>query len=210
MANYIKYLGKPCCPVPGINQDKFGYVQIGNTLWTTMNFGATSETDPGLYYQLLSPYKGYKQGDLSKLNDNDPMFNITDIIGNNDSSDTLDDLQFGEYIEGGKLQLGDNQSGRYPYEYSVYAYRTANILNNQCTIVEAWIYAPSKENLTIYDWFITNSVQSGRILDENNNNNTIYFENSWTYSLSENSQEIPVLSGNEEVEHRLLKLLFIV
>lgn len=56
---FIHRIGGPCCPVPQKKKKEqkpdptngHSYVEIGGLKWATMNVGATSETDYGLYFQ---------------------------------------------------------------------------------------------------------------------------------------------------------------
>ena len=56
---FIHRIGGPCCPVPQKKKKEqkpdpangHAYVEIGGLKWATMNIGATSETDYGLYFQ---------------------------------------------------------------------------------------------------------------------------------------------------------------
>ena len=53
---YIQHLGNCCCPIPNsnepiINDNVHDWVEIGGIKWATMNVGATTETDAGLYFQ---------------------------------------------------------------------------------------------------------------------------------------------------------------
>ncbi|MBO7419384.1 MAG: hypothetical protein J6U14_10705 [Bacteroidaceae bacterium] len=117
-----------------------------------------------------------------------------------------------------KLQFGDNKSGRYPSEYLVAdchchfvrGYNHAQPDSDaRCERVDLTVVAPNKENLALYDWFITNSVQSGRIVFEtvsvdNNASDSkiITFDDAYCYSLAEN-YKIDI------AEQRLLNLSFV-
>ena len=117
-----------------------------------------------------------------------------------------------------KLQFGDNKSGRYPSEYLVAdchchfirGYNHAQPDSDaRCERVDLSVVAPSKENLSLYDWFITNSVQSGRIVfdtvnitDNTDANKIITFEDAYCYSLAEDYRI-------DVAEQRLLKLSFV-
>lgn len=112
-----------------------------------------------------------------------------------------------------KLQFGDNATGMYNRTYNVVNYRNRvarayNAFNPQslvkCTDVEVTIVAPSKKDLSIYDWYVNNGMMSGRlvfdILDVFNSERTIKryvtFENAQcislkdTYDINENRQRL--------------------
>ena len=117
-----------------------------------------------------------------------------------------------------KLQFGDNANGRYPQEYMVADCRCHFIRgynhaqpdsDARCERVDLTVVAPSKENLTLYEWFITNGVQSGRIVFDtvSGGANTevskvITFNDAYCYSLSED-YHIDVS------QQRLLRISFI-
>jgi hypothetical protein len=73
------------------------------------------------------------------------------------------------------LQFGDNTIGRYSKEYLVVNCRSvfSRSYNSQrpegkarCEHVELTIVVPGKEDLSIYDWYISQEVQDGRIVFE--------------------------------------------
>lgn len=116
------------------------------------------------------------------------------------------------------LQFGDNATGMYNKKYNVVAYRSRvarayNAFNPQslvkCTDVEVTIVAPSKKDLTIYDWYVNNGVVSGRlvfdILDVFNSERTIK-----RYVNFENAQCISIKDTYDinESRQRLIKLVF--
>lgn len=72
-----------------------------------------------------------------------------------------------------KLQFGDNATGHYTREYRVVSYhngvgRMFHAFNPltvaRDTDIQITIVAPSKEDLSLYEWFVDNSMMSGRIV----------------------------------------------
>lgn len=117
-----------------------------------------------------------------------------------------------------KLQFGDNANQQYPQEYLVAdcrchfrrGYNHAQPQSDaRCDQVDLTVVAPKKENLSLFDWFISNGVQSGRIVLDavSANNNTgdskvIYFEDAYCYSLAEDNDI-------DKAEQRMLKISFV-
>lgn len=74
-----------------------------------------------------------------------------------------------------KLQFGDNITGLYNREYNVIGYhggigRIYNAFTPQTaakgTDITVTIASPSKEDLTLHEWFVGNAMMSGRLLFE--------------------------------------------
>lgn len=72
-----------------------------------------------------------------------------------------------------KLQFGDNLLERYNQEYRVVSFhngvgRLFNAFNPQTAAksddITVTIISPSKEDLTLHEWFVSNSMMSGRLL----------------------------------------------
>ncbi|MCR4766193.1 MAG: hypothetical protein K5856_08500 [Bacteroidaceae bacterium] len=117
-----------------------------------------------------------------------------------------------------KLQFGDNVNKLYPQSYLVAdcsfhfvrGYNHAQPESDaRCDRVDLTLVAPSKENLTLYDWFISGSSQNGRIVfqtasvgSETDVNKIITFDDAYCYSLAEEYQ-----INNEQ--QRLLKVSFV-
>jgi hypothetical protein len=117
-----------------------------------------------------------------------------------------------------KLQFGDNNNKHYPNEYLVADCRchfTRGYNHAQpdsdarCDRVDITVVAPSKENLILYDWFITNGVLSGRIVFDTVSvgqsteiSKIITFEDAYCYSLAEDYKI-------DASEQRLLKISFV-
>ncbi len=99
------------------------------------------------------------------------------------------------------LQFGDNDLGLYSAEYKVkdchfHFTRHHNHFrpdtDAQCEQLELVVVAPGKEDLALYEWYIGNGTQSGRILfDEMNalDGKTVAsflaFEDAYCYSIEE-------------------------
>lgn len=116
------------------------------------------------------------------------------------------------------LQFGDNQIGIYTREYLVtecryHIFRRYNYYlpdtDARCDKVELVIVAPGKEDLNLYEWFIDQTVLSGRILFDLSNLSPdgsacykeLKFEDAQCFSLSE---EYHI----DNASRRLLKLEF--
>ena len=101
------------------------------------------------------------------------------------------------------LQFGDNGIGRYAKEYLVVKChstfcRSYNHLRPEgkprCERVELTIVAPGKEDLSLYDWYINQDLQDGRIVldispttaQDVGQQRVLEFENAQCFSLSEN------------------------
>lgn len=72
-----------------------------------------------------------------------------------------------------KLQIGDNHSGRYTKEYLLtdFKCRTHRLhdeyrpaADKYCDCVEITVIAPGREDMQMYEWFISRSTLSGRLL----------------------------------------------
>ncbi len=100
-----------------------------------------------------------------------------------------------------RLQFGDNMAGLYSKEYLVmdchmhfsrYHNHFKPDTDARVEKVELVVVAPGKEDLNLYDWYIQNSVQSGRVvfdLETVTNNHAaekvIIFENAYCYAIEE-------------------------
>jgi hypothetical protein len=72
-----------------------------------------------------------------------------------------------------KLQLGDNQSGRYTKEYLLSDFKChTHRLHNEyrpeadkyCDSIDLTVIAPGREDMQLYEWFIRQSTLNGRLL----------------------------------------------
>lgn len=72
-----------------------------------------------------------------------------------------------------KLQIGDNELGRYSKEYLLTDYKCHTFrevdeyrpkTNKICDCIELSVIAPGKEDMTLYEWFIKQITFSGRII----------------------------------------------
>ena len=101
------------------------------------------------------------------------------------------------------LQFGDNDIGRYTKEYLVVSCHSAfgrsyNHLRPEgkprCERVEITVVAPGKDDLSLYDWYINQDLQDGRIVldispttaQDVGQQRVLEFENAQCFSLSEN------------------------
>jgi hypothetical protein len=101
-----------------------------------------------------------------------------------------------------KLQIGDNNSGRYTKEYLLtdykcHTYRKHNEYrpdtDKYCDCIELTVIAPGREDVLMYDWFITQSLQNGRILiqlppqmnQSEPESHEVLFEDACCFSLEE-------------------------
>lgn len=102
-----------------------------------------------------------------------------------------------------KIQFGDNKSQRYLSEYLLVNCRCSfrrshNDLRPDglahCDCIEIDVVAPGKNDLTLYDWFVSEEQQSGRILfdlsstvsSDFNPTKQLLFENARCFALEEN------------------------
>ncbi len=100
------------------------------------------------------------------------------------------------------LEFGDNNIKRYSKQYLVSDFRLlyARPYNEfspegtaRCERVELTVVAPGREDLSLFDWFSTQSVQSGRLFISLSNDGKLdtedvqilYFEEAKCFSLSE-------------------------
>jgi len=114
------------------------------------------------------------------------------------------------------IQFGDNYAGRYSGQYLVTDCQLSfERHHNQfspdgearCERIVVTVVAPGKEDLSLYEWYISQGVQSGRIMFElslpgdvsNLQRREVFFENAQCFALSENY----VINSNNR---RLLKL----
>lgn len=72
-----------------------------------------------------------------------------------------------------KMQIGDNHAGRYTKEYLLtdFKCRTHRLhdeyrpgADKYCDYLEVTVIAPGREDMQIYEWFISRSTLSGRLL----------------------------------------------
>ena len=101
-----------------------------------------------------------------------------------------------------KLYIGDNKSGVYLNEYRVvdFQLRSGRNANEYCPDSEAFndrlriaLIAPDKYNLELYEWYVTQSLLSGKLVIDISNQSvnyeqvqrTILFEMGQCFSLSE-------------------------
>jgi len=100
------------------------------------------------------------------------------------------------------LEFGDNDIKRYSKQYLVSDFRLlyARPYNEfspegtaRCERVELTVVAPGRNDLTLFDWFSSQSVQSGRLVISLSNDGKLnaedaqilYFEEAKCFSLSE-------------------------
>lgn len=117
-----------------------------------------------------------------------------------------------------RLQFGDNESKVYPAEYLVadchcHFVRHHNQFHPdadaRCERVEVIVVAPGKENLNLFDWYISGNPLSGRLLFDLSSmhggdftaSKELLFEDAYCFSLAE---DYHVDSSNR----RYLKLSF--
>ena len=101
-----------------------------------------------------------------------------------------------------RLQFGDNESKAYPKEYLVadchcHFVRHHNQFHPdadaRCERVEVIVVAPGKENLNLFDWYISGNPLSGRLLfdlssmhgGEFTSAKELLFEDAYCFSLAE-------------------------
>ena len=100
-----------------------------------------------------------------------------------------------------KLQIGNNEIGKYTKEYLLMEYkchtcRSCNELRpdggKYCERIEMTVVAPGREDVYLYQWFISQASESGRIVIElppsasqNEERKDILFVNAMIYSLEE-------------------------
>lgn len=99
------------------------------------------------------------------------------------------------------LEIGDNHVGVYNKQYRVvrcqykfardYNFRKPDTVSRNKSI-EITVIAPGKEDLTLYDWYISKAVLSGRIVFDlsgqaifDDRPKIVQFENATCFSLSE-------------------------
>jgi hypothetical protein len=72
-----------------------------------------------------------------------------------------------------KLLIGDNHAGRYTKEYLLTDFKTHTLrmhdeyrpgADKYCDYVEATVIAPGREDMLMYEWFISRSTLSGKVL----------------------------------------------
>jgi len=101
-----------------------------------------------------------------------------------------------------RLQFGDNEAQRYPQEYLVTDFRCHFTRHHnqfhpdsdaRCERVELTVVAPGKEDLTLQEWYITQSAMTGRVVVELTTIKAsdvvtpkmLIFEDAYCFSLSE-------------------------
>lgn len=100
-----------------------------------------------------------------------------------------------------RLQFGDNDSKTYPEEYFVadchcHFIRRHNQFHPDadalCERVEVVVVAPGKENLNLYDWYISGNPLSGRLVfdlnyqgSDSTSSADVLFEDAYCFSLAE-------------------------
>ena len=100
-----------------------------------------------------------------------------------------------------RLQFGDNTTGLYAKEFLVmdcHLHFTRHHNHFQpdtdarCETVEVVVVAPGREDLTLYEWYIENDVQSGRLVFDlqslTGNDERVKFlefEDAYCYSIAE-------------------------
>lgn len=102
-----------------------------------------------------------------------------------------------------KLQLGNNEIGRYTTEYLLKDYQCHTCrhytdyrpsADKFCERIDMTVIAPGREDVSLYNWFINKGAESGRILIELPPNSSqkpqekkeVLFENAVVYLLEEN------------------------
>lgn len=100
-----------------------------------------------------------------------------------------------------KLQIGNNEIGKYTQEYLLLDYQCHTCRQHNdfrpeadkyCERIDMTIVAPGRENVHLYQWFISQASESGRILIElppnankDGEKKDVRFENAIIYSLEE-------------------------
>ncbi|MBR1389157.1 MAG: hypothetical protein IJ618_06860 [Prevotella sp.] len=100
-----------------------------------------------------------------------------------------------------KLQIGNNEIGKYTKDYLLTDYQchTCRHHNEQmpnadkyCERIDLTIVAPGREDVRLYQWFIAQAPESGRILielppnaNQDGEKKEVQFENAIVYSLEE-------------------------
>ncbi len=100
-----------------------------------------------------------------------------------------------------KLQIGNNEIGKYTQEYLLLDYQCHTCRQHNdfrpeaakfCERIDMTVVAPGRENVHIYQWFISQTSESGRILIElppnankDGEKKDVRFENAIIYSLEE-------------------------
>lgn len=101
-----------------------------------------------------------------------------------------------------KLQIGNNALGKYTTEYLLKDYKCHTCREHNefrpsadkyCERIDLMVVAPGRENVHLYNWFINQSAETGRILIELPPNSDrevekrkeVRFENAIIYSLEE-------------------------
>lgn len=118
----------------------------------------------------------------------------------------------------GKLQFGDNKNGTYSNTYNLidshlHFMRHHNHFkpdtDAKCDKVEVVVVAPGKEDLNLYEWYISNGTQNGRLTYELQSAKTgatetkiLLFEGAYCYSIEEEYQ----INTNQK---RFLRLSFV-
>lgn len=104
-----------------------------------------------------------------------------------------------------QLQIGDNDLGKYwkvylLADYKFHTFRRHNEFRPEAETyldcIELTVYAPGREDVTLYEWFISQSPMNGRILitlppQENQSlgeTKELQFNNATCFSLEENYQ----------------------
>ena len=100
-----------------------------------------------------------------------------------------------------KLQIGNNEIGKYTNDYLLMDYkchtcRHCNELRPDadkfCERIDMTIVAPGREDISLYQWFISQDAESGRIhielppsASQKGETKDILFENAMNYSIEE-------------------------
>ena len=88
-----------------------------------------------------------------------------------------------------KLQIGNNEIGRYTENYLLMDYQCHTCRHHNehrpdadkyCERIDLTVVAPGRENIHLYDWFISQAPESGRILMKE-----VQFEDATVYALEE-------------------------
>lgn len=100
-----------------------------------------------------------------------------------------------------KLQIGNNEIGRYTDNYLLMDYQCHTCRHHNehrpdadkyCERIDLTVVAPGRENIHLYDWFISQAPESGRILIElppntkqDAESKEVQFEDATVYALEE-------------------------
>ena len=101
-----------------------------------------------------------------------------------------------------KLQIGNNQLGKYTHEYLLKDYHCHTCRHHNeyrpyaekyCERIDLTVIAPGRQDVNLYDWFVRQLTENGRILIElppkgtnlNEDRKEVLFTNASVFSLEE-------------------------